>query len=118
MAEMDERFQQILSWQQMDQNKAISQILQEVSPCPGREGRGSRRAQGARGRTWKVCMEPCPQLRRPKRLSMFRTGRPSGEEGASRVVFWPLRSRQASLVRTSGQDVVITPWRRSPQESV
>ncbi|XP_063491871.1 E3 ubiquitin-protein ligase LRSAM1 isoform X3 [Symphalangus syndactylus] len=29
MAEMDERFQQILSWQQMDQNKAISQILQE-----------------------------------------------------------------------------------------
>ncbi|XP_004641607.1 E3 ubiquitin-protein ligase LRSAM1 [Octodon degus] len=31
MAEMDERFQQILSWQQMDQNKAISQILQESS---------------------------------------------------------------------------------------
>lgn len=29
MAEMDERFQQLLSWQQMDQNKAISQILQE-----------------------------------------------------------------------------------------
>ncbi|XP_059870106.1 E3 ubiquitin-protein ligase LRSAM1 isoform X2 [Delphinus delphis] len=29
MAEMDERFQQILSWQQMDQNKAICQILQE-----------------------------------------------------------------------------------------
>ncbi|KAK1334117.1 hypothetical protein QTO34_005117 [Cnephaeus nilssonii] len=29
MAEMDKRFQQILSWQQMDQNKAISQILQE-----------------------------------------------------------------------------------------
>ncbi|XP_049630098.1 E3 ubiquitin-protein ligase LRSAM1 isoform X2 [Suncus etruscus] len=29
MAEMDQRFQQILSWQQMDQNKAISQILQE-----------------------------------------------------------------------------------------
>ncbi|XP_006154144.1 E3 ubiquitin-protein ligase LRSAM1 isoform X1 [Tupaia chinensis] len=29
MAEMDERFQHILSWQQMDQNKAISQILQE-----------------------------------------------------------------------------------------
>ncbi|XP_055256916.1 E3 ubiquitin-protein ligase LRSAM1 isoform X3 [Moschus berezovskii] len=29
MADMDERFQQILSWQQMDQNKAISQILQE-----------------------------------------------------------------------------------------
>lgn len=31
MAEMDERFQQILSWQQMDQSKAISQILQESS---------------------------------------------------------------------------------------
>ncbi|XP_008823250.1 E3 ubiquitin-protein ligase LRSAM1 [Nannospalax galili] len=29
MAEMDKRFQKILSWQQMDQNKAISQILQE-----------------------------------------------------------------------------------------
>nr|XP_020730564.1 E3 ubiquitin-protein ligase LRSAM1 isoform X1 [Odocoileus virginianus texanus]XP_020730565.1 E3 ubiquitin-protein ligase LRSAM1 isoform X1 [Odocoileus virginianus texanus]XP_020730566.1 E3 ubiquitin-protein ligase LRSAM1 isoform X1 [Odocoileus virginianus texanus] len=29
MADMEERFQQILSWQQMDQNKAISQILQE-----------------------------------------------------------------------------------------
>ncbi|XP_004593611.2 E3 ubiquitin-protein ligase LRSAM1 [Ochotona princeps] len=29
MAEMDERFQQILSWQQMDQNKAITHILQE-----------------------------------------------------------------------------------------
>ncbi|XP_012495109.1 PREDICTED: E3 ubiquitin-protein ligase LRSAM1 [Propithecus coquereli] len=29
MAEMDERFQQILSWQQMDQTRAISQILQE-----------------------------------------------------------------------------------------
>lgn len=29
MAEMDQRFQQILSWQQMDQNKAISHILQE-----------------------------------------------------------------------------------------
>ncbi|KAM5299915.1 E3 ubiquitin-protein ligase LRSAM1 isoform 5-T5 [Ctenodactylus gundi] len=29
MAEMDERFQQILAWQQMDQNKAISHILQE-----------------------------------------------------------------------------------------
>ncbi|XP_041530165.1 E3 ubiquitin-protein ligase LRSAM1 isoform X1 [Microtus oregoni] len=29
MAEMDQRFQQILSWQQMDQSKAISQILQE-----------------------------------------------------------------------------------------
>lgn len=41
MAEMDERFQQILSWQQMDQSKAISQILQEVSPGPGREGGGT-----------------------------------------------------------------------------
>ncbi|XP_040081113.1 E3 ubiquitin-protein ligase LRSAM1 isoform X2 [Oryx dammah] len=29
MADMDEQFQQILSWQQMGQNKAISQILQE-----------------------------------------------------------------------------------------
>lgn len=29
MAEMDERFQQILAWQQMDQSKAISQILRE-----------------------------------------------------------------------------------------
>ncbi|XP_052581938.1 E3 ubiquitin-protein ligase LRSAM1 isoform X3 [Peromyscus californicus insignis] len=29
MAEMDKRFQQILSWQQMDQSKAVSQILQE-----------------------------------------------------------------------------------------
>lgn len=47
MAEMDERFQQILSWQQMDQNKAISQILQEVSPGPGCEGGGSSWAQGA-----------------------------------------------------------------------
>ena len=47
MAEMDERFQQILSWQQMDQNKAIIQILQEVSPCPGCEGGGSRWAQAA-----------------------------------------------------------------------
>lgn len=45
MAEMDERFQQILSWQQMDQNKAISQILQEVSPGPGREGRGTGGAE-------------------------------------------------------------------------
>lgn len=53
MAEMDERFQQILSWQQMDQNKAISQILQEVSPCPGHEGKdgGAGGMQGARGRT-------------------------------------------------------------------
>lgn len=35
MAEMDRLFQQILSWQQMDQNKAVSQILQEVSPWLG-----------------------------------------------------------------------------------
>ena len=45
MADMDERFQQILSWQQMDQNKAISQILQEVSTCPGH---GVGGAQGGR----------------------------------------------------------------------
>ena len=47
MAEMDERFQQILSWQQMDQNKAISQILQEVSPGLGCEGGGPRARVGA-----------------------------------------------------------------------
>uniref|UniRef100_A0A8C2U123 Leucine rich repeat and sterile alpha motif containing 1 n=1 Tax=Coturnix japonica TaxID=93934 RepID=A0A8C2U123_COTJA len=29
LAEMDEKFQQILAWQQMDQNKAVSQILQQ-----------------------------------------------------------------------------------------
>ncbi|XP_013927049.1 PREDICTED: E3 ubiquitin-protein ligase LRSAM1-like [Thamnophis sirtalis] len=29
LAKMDEKFQQILAWQQLDQNKAISQILQE-----------------------------------------------------------------------------------------
>ena len=56
MADMDERFQQILSWQQMDQNKAISQILQEVSPCPGhgagaQEGRREPRA-GRLNSTW------------------------------------------------------------------
>lgn len=27
---MDQKFQQILAWQQMDQNKAVSQILQQV----------------------------------------------------------------------------------------
>lgn len=58
MAEMDERFQQILSWQQMDQNKAISQILQEVSPWPGREGRGSGGAQGAQGRASECSTKP------------------------------------------------------------
>lgn len=30
LAEMDQKFQQILAWQQMDQNKAVSQILQQV----------------------------------------------------------------------------------------
>lgn len=54
MAEMDERFQQILSWQQMDQNKAISQILQEVSPCPGWGGGVHEGHAGA-----EPCMEPC-----------------------------------------------------------
>lgn len=29
LAEMDQKFQQILAWQQMDQNKAVSQILQQ-----------------------------------------------------------------------------------------
>ncbi|XP_064892166.1 E3 ubiquitin-protein ligase LRSAM1 isoform X4 [Columba livia] len=30
LAEMDQKFQQILAWQQLDQNKAVSQILQEI----------------------------------------------------------------------------------------
>ncbi|NXN90957.1 LRSM1 ligase, partial [Rhinopomastus cyanomelas] len=30
LAEMDQKFQQILAWQQMDQNKAVSQILQQI----------------------------------------------------------------------------------------
>ncbi|KAM6110413.1 E3 ubiquitin-protein ligase LRSAM1 isoform 2-T2 [Pterocles gutturalis] len=30
LAEMDQKFQQILSWQQLDQNKAVGQILQEI----------------------------------------------------------------------------------------
>ncbi|XP_059571442.1 E3 ubiquitin-protein ligase LRSAM1 isoform X1 [Alligator mississippiensis] len=30
LAEMDQKFQQILAWQQLDQSKAISQILQEI----------------------------------------------------------------------------------------
>ncbi|XP_074912019.1 E3 ubiquitin-protein ligase LRSAM1 isoform X3 [Buteo buteo] len=30
LAEMDQKFQQILAWQQLDQNKAISQILQQI----------------------------------------------------------------------------------------
>ena len=51
MAEMDERFQQILSWQQMDQNKAISQILQEVSPG-GRGSGGGQEGHGEPGAEW------------------------------------------------------------------
>lgn len=35
LAEMDQKFQQILAWQQLDQNKAVSQILQQVG-----KGRG------------------------------------------------------------------------------
>ncbi|XP_075628100.1 E3 ubiquitin-protein ligase LRSAM1 isoform X2 [Balearica regulorum gibbericeps] len=30
LAEMDRKFQQILAWQQLDQNKAVSQILQQI----------------------------------------------------------------------------------------
>ncbi|XP_074464373.1 E3 ubiquitin-protein ligase LRSAM1 isoform X2 [Larus michahellis] len=30
LAEMDQKFQQILAWQQLDQNKAVSQILQQI----------------------------------------------------------------------------------------
>ncbi|KAM7087761.1 E3 ubiquitin-protein ligase LRSAM1 isoform 1-T5 [Ciconia maguari] len=30
LAETDQKFQQILAWQQLDQNKAVSQILQEI----------------------------------------------------------------------------------------
>uniref|UniRef100_A0A672U737 Leucine rich repeat and sterile alpha motif containing 1 n=1 Tax=Strigops habroptila TaxID=2489341 RepID=A0A672U737_STRHB len=30
LAEMDQKFQQILSWQQLDQNKAVGQILQQM----------------------------------------------------------------------------------------
>ncbi|NXJ68942.1 LRSM1 ligase, partial [Rostratula benghalensis] len=30
LAEMDQKFQQVLAWQQLDQNKAVSQILQEI----------------------------------------------------------------------------------------
>lgn len=58
MAEMDERFQQILSWQQMDQNKAISQILQEVSLCQGCEGGTSGGTLGPRAEQqspWIAC---------------------------------------------------------------
>ncbi|NWQ68632.1 LRSM1 ligase, partial [Neopipo cinnamomea] len=30
LAEMDQKFQQVLAWQQLDQNKAVSQILQQI----------------------------------------------------------------------------------------
>ncbi|NWS62734.1 LRSM1 ligase, partial [Chunga burmeisteri] len=30
LAEMDQKFQQILAWQQLDQNKAVTQILQQI----------------------------------------------------------------------------------------
>ncbi|NWQ85334.1 LRSM1 ligase, partial [Burhinus bistriatus] len=30
LAEMDQKFQQILAWQQLDQNRAVSQILQQI----------------------------------------------------------------------------------------
>ncbi|NWH65911.1 LRSM1 ligase, partial [Geococcyx californianus] len=30
LAEMDQKFQQILAWQELDQNKAVSQILQQI----------------------------------------------------------------------------------------
>ncbi|XP_063265653.1 E3 ubiquitin-protein ligase LRSAM1 isoform X2 [Prinia subflava] len=30
LAEMDQKFQQIVAWQQLDQNKAVSQILQQI----------------------------------------------------------------------------------------
>ncbi|XP_066188629.1 E3 ubiquitin-protein ligase LRSAM1 isoform X3 [Sylvia atricapilla] len=30
LAEMDQKFQQILAWQQLDQNKAVSEILQQI----------------------------------------------------------------------------------------
>lgn len=44
---MDEQLQQILAWQQLDQNKAISQILQEVALHMGRTW-----ARGGLQRTW------------------------------------------------------------------
>lgn len=43
LAEMDQKFQQILAWQQLDQNKAVSQILQQV-------GEGGTRLGGDRGK--------------------------------------------------------------------
>jgi len=43
LAEMDQKFQQILAWQQLDQNKAVSQILQQV-------GEGANCLRGGRGK--------------------------------------------------------------------
>lgn len=43
LAEMDQKFQQILAWQQLDQNKAVSQILQQV-------GEGGTRLGGIEGK--------------------------------------------------------------------
>lgn len=43
LAEMDQKFQQILAWQQLDQNKAVSQILQQV-------GKGANCLQGDQGK--------------------------------------------------------------------
>lgn len=42
LAEMDQKFQQILAWQQLDQNKAVSQILQQV-------GKGANWSWGMEG---------------------------------------------------------------------
>lgn len=38
---MDQKFQQILAWQQLDQNKAVSQILQQVGKGANCLGGGS-----------------------------------------------------------------------------
>lgn len=43
LAEMDQKFQQVLAWQQLDQNKAVSQILQQV-------GKGANCSQGIEGK--------------------------------------------------------------------
>lgn len=43
LAEMDQKFQQILAWQQLDQNKAVSQILQQV-------GKGTHGLGGIEGK--------------------------------------------------------------------
>lgn len=42
LAEMDQKFQQILAWQQLDQNKAVSEILQQV-------GKGANCSWGIEG---------------------------------------------------------------------